>query len=131
MNNRFSRKYRYYEIIEVTKGATQEEIRISYRKLAKKYHLDSHPNDSEAQDKAQEHFKKINEAYQVLSDSNERAAYDNSLAECPTCYTHDVLQTTISDWRYRHCGCKFNPSRDSEIVEQIERAAIPKKTERS
>ena len=62
----------YYKILGVDKKASTEEIKKAYRKLAKKYHPDLHPNDV----KAQEKFKEINEAYEVLSDENKRKQYD-------------------------------------------------------
>ncbi|NMA86595.1 MAG: J domain-containing protein [Tissierellia bacterium] len=63
----------YYKILGVDKGASQDEIKSSYRKLAKKYHPDLNPNDSSAQEK----FKDINEAYEVLGDESKRKKYDN------------------------------------------------------
>lgn len=62
----------YYKILEVDKNATQDEIKKSFRKLAKKYHPDLHPDDP----KAQEKFKEINEAYEVLGDEDKRKKYD-------------------------------------------------------
>ncbi len=62
----------YYEILEVSRDATFEEIKKAYRKLALKYHPDRNPGDKEAEEK----FKLINEAYQVLSDEEKRALYD-------------------------------------------------------
>src|SRR6186713_3750809 len=62
----------YYEVLEVTKSVTAEEIKKSYRKLAVKYHPDKNPGDKAAEDK----FKELGEAYDVLSDENKRAAYD-------------------------------------------------------
>jgi len=62
----------YYEILEVSRSATLEEIKKAYRRLALKYHPDRNPGDKEAEEK----FKLINEAYQVLGDEKKRAIYD-------------------------------------------------------
>jgi molecular chaperone DnaJ len=62
----------YYDILGVSKTATEAEIKSAYRKLAKQYHPDLRPGDKEAAEK----FKEINEAYEVLSDSQKRANYD-------------------------------------------------------
>ena len=62
----------YYEILGLKKNATPEEIKKTYRKLALKYHPDRNSSDGDAEKK----FKEINEAYQVLSNSEKRARYD-------------------------------------------------------
>jgi curved DNA-binding protein len=62
----------YYKILGVDRKASDDEIRKAYRKLAKKYHPDYNPNDNQAEDR----FKEINEAYEVLSDSKRRSYYD-------------------------------------------------------
>jgi curved DNA-binding protein len=62
----------YYKILGVNRKAAADEIRSAYRKLALKYHPDKNPGDK----KAEEKFKEINEAYQVLSDDKKRAHYD-------------------------------------------------------
>ena len=61
-----------YEILELQKGASDEDIKKAYRKLAKKYHPDLNPGDKTAEEK----FKEVNEAYEVLSDSEKKAKYD-------------------------------------------------------
>ncbi len=62
----------YYKILGVDKDTSQNDIKKSYRKLAKKYHPDLNPNDN----KAQEKFKELNEAYEVLGDAGKKKKYD-------------------------------------------------------
>lgn len=62
----------YYEVLGVSKSASDDELKKAYRSLAKKYHPDLHPDDKEAE----AHFKEVNEAYEVLSDKDKRAKYD-------------------------------------------------------
>ena len=62
----------YYEVMGVPKNATDDEIKKAYRKLAKKYHPDLNPGDKTAEGK----FKEVNEAYEVLSDKDKKARYD-------------------------------------------------------
>ncbi len=63
----------YYKILELDKKATADQIKKSFRKLAQKFHPDKNPNNKTAENK----FKEINEAYNVLSDPEKRKKYDN------------------------------------------------------
>ncbi len=62
----------YYKVLGLSRDASQEDIKRAFRKLARKYHPDRNPGDKEAEEK----FKEINEAYEVLRDPEKRAAYD-------------------------------------------------------
>ncbi|MDD2268509.1 MAG: molecular chaperone DnaJ [Eubacteriales bacterium] len=62
----------FYDVLGVQKGASEDEIKKAFKKLAKKYHPDMNPGDKVAEEK----FKEINEAYAVLSDSDKRSKYD-------------------------------------------------------
>src|SRR5918993_3960818 len=62
----------YYEMLGVARGASEDDVRKAYRKLARKYHPDLNPGDKSAE----ERFKNVQEAYDVLSDSKKRQMYD-------------------------------------------------------
>lgn len=62
----------YYEVLGVSKNASDDELKKAYRKVAKQYHPDLHPDDKECEAK----FKEANEAYEILSDKDKRARYD-------------------------------------------------------
>ncbi|MGI5911412.1 MAG: molecular chaperone DnaJ [Syntrophomonadaceae bacterium] len=72
----------FYEVLGVSKNATPEEIKKAYRQKARKYHPDVNKDDPNAADK----FKEINDAYEVLSDANKKAAYDQ--------FGHDAFDPT-------------------------------------
>jgi molecular chaperone DnaJ len=65
-------KQDFYEVLNISKSASQAEIKKAYRKMAIKYHPDKNPDDK----KAEENFKKAAEAYEILSDENKKARYD-------------------------------------------------------
>ena len=65
-------EFDYYEILEISRGASGNEIKKAYRRLALKFHPDRNQGDKESEEK----FKKINEAYQILSDAQKREIYD-------------------------------------------------------
>jgi curved DNA-binding protein len=81
----------YYKTLGVERNASEEEIRKAYRKLAMQYHPDRNPNDKQAE----ERFKEINEADQVLSDAEKRAHYDR-------------LGSDYSNWQRRGGQGDFN-----------------------
>ena len=76
----------YYEVLGVSKEASQDDIKKAYRKAAMKHHPDKNPDDP----KAEEKFKEIGQAYEALGDEDKRAAYDRY---GPVSYTHLTLPT--------------------------------------
>src|SRR5215831_18908276 len=62
----------YYDVLGVSKGASEDDIKKSYRRLARKLHPDVNPNDKAAQKR----FQEVQEAYEVLRDAEKRRAYD-------------------------------------------------------
>lgn len=81
----------YYKILGVDRKASEDEIRKAYRKLAKQHHPDYNPNNKQAEDR----FKEINEAYEVLSDAKKRSHYDR-------------LGSDYSQWQRRGNPGDFN-----------------------
>ena len=90
MRNSNVTKRDYYEILELDRGASAQEVKSAYRKMALKYHPDRNPNNAEAEEK----FKDAAEAYSVLSDSEKRERYDR--------FGHDGVANSF--------GGGFNPA---------------------
>lgn len=65
----------WYQVLGISRQATEEEMKSAYRKLAKKYHPDAHPGNQECEQK----FREISEAYSILSDTDKRKEYDEKL----------------------------------------------------
>ena len=83
----------YYQVLGVSRSASADEIRAAYRKLALKYHPDRNPGDKQAEEK----FKEMNEAYQVLSDPQKRARYVQ-LGSAYSSYQNNGGQPEGFDW---------------------------------
>ena len=86
----------YYKILGVSRDASQEEIKRAFRELALKYHPDRNPGDPHAEEK----FKEINEAYQVLGDPRKRAEYDRMLEgrSSGVDFVEDLFETLFEDF---------------------------------
>lgn len=99
----------YYSILGVNRNATQDEIKKAYRKLAVQYHPDKNPGNKQAEEK----FKEINEAYDVLKDEQKKAAYDH--------YGSDAFQSGFGGSQGFSGGFDFrnNFSGFSDIFEDI------------
>ena len=95
----------YYEVLGVSKNATEDEIKRSYRKLAIKYHPDKQAGKSEQEKKeAEEKFKQCSEAYEVLSDKEKRAQYDQFGFNGPQMNHGGFDGFDMSDFMRRHGG---------------------------
>ena len=91
-----TKKKCYYEVLNIAKTASLEDIKKAYRKLAVKWHPDKNPNNKQ---EAEEMFKEIGEAYEVLSDTQKREDYDKYGFEGPTFAEPD----------FEFHGCSGNP----------------------
>lgn len=98
----------YYELLGVENSATADDIKKAYRKLALQYHPDKNPDNKEAEDK----FKAIAEAYDVLSDSNKRSRYDIQLNGGGNFYD----EGNVNDWIRNHFYNGGNWSNDFDAM---------------
>lgn len=96
----------YYEVLGVSKNATNEEIRNAYKAMAKKYHPDRQHGKSETEKKqAEEKFKDCSEAYEVLSDKNKRSNYDQFGFDGPQMSNANGFGAfNMSDFMHKHAG---------------------------
>ena len=112
----------YYEILEVDKNASIEVIDKAYRVLAKKYHPDM--NNDNQKDWAENQFKKINEAYEILSDENKRKEYNHQLETSTIdyskkyqelCKQQELLKQELQTLKNRYKP-DSNPSRSQSVT---------------
>lgn len=98
----------YYEVLGVGKTADEKELKSAFRKLAKQYHPDANPGDKSAEQK----FKEINEAYDVLKDQQKRAAYDR--------FGHQAFEGGMGGGRGPGGGAGFGPEFSSSMSDIFE-----------
>ena len=106
----------YYEILDVSRVATYEEIKAKYRKLALKYHPDRNPDNK----KAEEMFKKISEAYEILGDKEKRKKYDEKINN-NTKYTKDKENVRKNEYNHSSASSSFsfNPNDIKNMFENM------------
>ncbi|WP_371378995.1 DnaJ C-terminal domain-containing protein [Sporomusa aerivorans] len=108
----------YYEILGIVKTATEKEIKQAYRKLARKHHPDLHQGDAKKQ--AEEKFKQINEAYEVLGDPGKRAKYDKLGMNWQTGDEVHFDPSAAGGYTYSYQGNEgFDPSEFSNFFASI------------
>ena len=106
----------YYDILNVKSDASQEEIKLAFKKIAFKVHPDRFETSKEKEE-AQEKFKEINEAYQVLSDLNKRKAYDSKDS---TIDFNDFFSESIFNDFFGKRSSSFNPIKGNDKKEYLE-----------
>jgi curved DNA-binding protein len=104
-------KQNYYDVLGVNKSADEQAIKKAYRKLAKQFHPDTHPDNPNAADK----FKEINEAYEVLSDTDKRHQYDTFGAN----YAQYQQQQANPNWNNGQVNVDVNDTPFADIFESI------------
>jgi molecular chaperone DnaJ len=106
----------YYKILGVGRGATEAEIKQAYRKMARRHHPDVNPGDKTAEAK----FKEINEAYEVLSDTEKRKKYDQFGDQWQ--YAEQFAQARARqspEWEYNPGGGNFQYEGSGDIFEEL------------
>lgn len=97
----------WYRILEISEKATEQEIKVAYRRLAKKYHPDTHINDKSYVDK----FNDISEAYQILGDTKKRQEYDRRRGQQQESIQHKQKATeerqTAPDFNFENMNKNF------------------------
>ncbi|NTU81680.1 MAG: J domain-containing protein [Chloroflexales bacterium] len=118
----------YYQVLGINRGASDQEIKQAYRKLARKYHPDINPGDKQSEVR----FKEINEAYEVLSDSEKREKYDRFGSDWkryeqagapgaeygPSADFADIFETLFGGRSGRASGGGFNVRMDGQDIDQ-------------
>ena len=97
----------YYQMLGIGRDASQEEIKKTFRRLASRYHPDHNP---QSQKQAEEKFKEINEAYEVLGDEQKRRRYDYLIASA------QYRQKFFTEGTF---GAYFDQSSDKETIQQL------------
>jgi|GEM_PF-4346483 len=108
----------YYQILQIPKNATAEEIKQAYRKMAVKYHPDKNDGDATAEEK----FKAVNEAYRILSNPKKRHYYDNPQEAYQAQFRRSYLYRKIQFYKKRQAEKNIN--REPHLVSMIRNIAL-------
>jgi len=122
-----------YELLEVSREATKDEIKAKYRELAKKYHPDRHVNSTNAErEKAENLFKAINNAYEVLIDDDRRAEYDreNGAGDFFN-QTKKTKSSSTNEESYEDIYSRFSKSNMEDMFNDFMKKGTKSKEEKS
>src|SRR5262245_16907416 len=100
-----------YVVLEVVRTASENDIKKAFRKLARRYHPDINPGDRSAED----HFKLISEAYEVLSDPLKRQFYDQNGFYSEGCLEEQPARTSSPAWGFSFKSFEFSGSPQSPV----------------